>query len=244
MRCLSLPSRTSPATAPDRLCALIESVGTPAFTEQLFLSVSSMLEASDAAVYAYGTDRRTRVVAAWGRGAGPLEWRTRAYAQRFADHDPALQTPAADEVVTTCIDTAELADPGHRALLEETGFASRVVSVFPAPGGGWYSLNVPRPAGHNVPERVFERFSRAAPIYASLIRRHLSAGRLDARLAALCPELTPREIGVCQALLRGENTAEVATALGIRASSVQTYRKRAYAKLGVSSLAGLFQRLL
>jgi DNA-binding CsgD family transcriptional regulator len=221
VRCLSLPSRTSPATAPDRLCALIESVGTPAFTEELFLSVTSMLEASDAAVYAYGTDRRTRVVAAWGRGAGPLEWRTRAYAQRFADHDPALQTPTADEVITTCIDTAELTDPGHRALLEETGFASRVVSVFPAPGGGWYSLNVPRPAGHAVPERV-----------------------LDARLAALCPELTPREIGVCQALLRGETTAEVAVALGIRASSVQTYRKRAYAKLRVSNLAGLFQRLL
>jgi DNA-binding NarL/FixJ family response regulator len=101
-----------------------------------------------------------------------------------------------------------------------------------------------RPAGREVPKRIFERFSRAAPIYASLIRRHLSAGRLDARLAALCPELTPREIGVCQALLRGENTAEVALALGIRSSSVQTYRKRAYAKLGISSLAGLFQRLL
>jgi DNA-binding CsgD family transcriptional regulator len=203
-----------------------------------------MLEAADAAVYAYGADRRTRVVAAWGRGAGPLEWRTRAYAQRFADHDPALRMPDSGEVVTTCIDTAELPDPGHRALLEETGFASRLVSVFPAPGGGWYSLNVPRPAGREVPQRVFERFSHAAPVYASLIRRHLAAGRLDQRLAALCPELTPREIGVCQALLRGETAVEVAVALGIRASSVQTYRKRAYAKLGVSGLSGLFQRLL
>ena len=244
MRCLSLPSRTSPATAPERLCALIEAVGTPSFTDELFLSVGDMLEASDAAVYAYGADRRTRVVAAWGRGAGPLEWRTRAYAQRFADHDPALRTPGADEVITTCIDTAELPDPGHRALLEETGFASRVVAVFPAPGGGWYSLNVPRSAGSAVPEPVFDRFSHAAPVYASLIRRHLSAGRLDARLAALCPELTPREVGVCQALLRGESAAEVATMLGIRTSSVQTYRKRAYAKLGVSNLTGLFQRLL
>ena len=242
MRCLSLPSRTTGAP-PARLCELIEAVGTPAFTRELFLSVGSMLDAADAAVYAYDVERRARVVAAWGRGAGALQWRTLAYAQRFADHDPALHIPKPGEVVTTSIDTAELPDPGHRALLEETGFASRVVSVFPAPGGGWYSLNVPRPAG-SVPDRVFERFSRAAPVYASLVRRHLVSARLDARLTALCPELTPREIAVCQSLLRGQSAAEVAAALGIRATSVQTYRKRAYAKLGVSGLAELFQRLL
>lgn len=243
MRCLSLESRTTAAATPDGLCALIEAVGTPSFTQELFRSVGGMLDAGDAAVYAYDAERRTRVVAAWGRGAGTLEWRTRAYAQRFADHDPALRMPEGGEVVTTSIDTAELADPGHRALLEETGFASRVVSVFPASCGGWYSLNVPRPSGR-VSDRVLQRFSRAAPVYASLVRRHLASARLDARLAALCPELTPREIGVCQALLRGHSAAEVAASLGIRPTSVQTYRKRAYAKLGVSSLAGLFQRLL
>lgn len=229
---------------PDGLCALIESVGTPAFTQELFRSVGGMLQASDAAVYAFGPDHATQVVAAWGRGANLLQWRTQAYAERFAGRDPALRPPGLGEVVTTCIDTAELPDPGHRALLEETGFGCRVVSVFPAPGGGWYSLNVPCPDARNVPDAVLERFSRAAPVYASLIRRHLGSGRLDARLAALCPALTPREIGVCEALLRGHSAAAVAGQLGIRATSVQTYRKRAYAKLGVSSLTGLFQRLL
>jgi len=49
---------------------------------------------------------------------------------------------------------------------------------------------------------------------------------------------------VCEAMLRGQSAAQAGAALGIRASSVQTYRKRAYAKLGVSTLTGLFQRLL
>lgn len=244
MRCLSLPMRTNPPFAPEGLCTLIEAVGTPAFTGALYQSVGSMLDAADGAVYAFGGPSGTEVVAAWGAGANTLERRTRVYAARFAERDPARRTPACGEVVTTCIDTAELPDPGHRALLEETGFARRVVSVFPAPRGGWFSLNVPHPAGRPVPDAVLERFSRAAPVYASLIRRHLEAKSVESRLGALCPALTPREMAVCGAFLRGQGAGAIAASLGIRVSSVHTYRKRAYAKLGVGTLPELFHRLL
>jgi DNA-binding CsgD family transcriptional regulator len=232
-----------PAVAPDGLCALIESIGTADFPRELVHSVGSMLEASDGAVYAFGGGP-TRVVAAWGNGASTLARRTHAYAERFAERDPARRLPAAGEAVTTCIDTAELPDPGHRALLEETGFGCRVVSVFPGPHGGWYSLNVPRPAGRGVADDLLDRFARAVPVYASLIARHLHGGGIPSRLAALCPALTPRETAVCEAMLRGRSAAEAAHALGIRTSSAQTYRKRAYAKLGVATLPELFQRLL
>jgi DNA-binding CsgD family transcriptional regulator len=236
--------RTTPALAPDGLCSLIESLGTAGFARELVHSVGSMLEAADGAVYAFGDRRGTRVVAAWGNGAPTLARRTHAYAERFADRDPARRLPSTGEVITTCIDTAELPDPGHRALLEETGFECRVVSVFPSPDGGWYSLNVPRPFGRGIPDAVLDRFARAVPVYASLIARHLHAGSIPSRLAALCPALTPRELAVCDAMLRGRSAAEAAAALGIRASSAQTYRKRAYAKLSVASLPELFQRLL
>ena len=236
--------RTTPALAPDGLCSLLDSIGTADFSRELVRSVGSMLGAADGAVYAFGGGQRTQVVTAWGNGVPTLARRTHAYAERFADHDPARRLPAQGEVVTTCIDTAELTDPGHRALLEETGFDCRVVSVFPAPHGGWYSLNVPRPAGAGIPDAVLDRFSRTVPVYASLISRHLHAGGVASRLAALCPALTPREMSVCEAMLRGQSAAQAGAALGIRASSVQTYRKRAYAKLGISTLTGLFQRLL
>ena len=84
MRCLSLPMRTTPAMAPDGLCALIESIGTADFPRELVHSVGAMLEASDGAVYAFG-DGPTRVVAAWGNGASTLSRRTHAYAERFAE---------------------------------------------------------------------------------------------------------------------------------------------------------------
>jgi DNA-binding CsgD family transcriptional regulator len=64
------------------------------------------------------------------------------------------------------------------------------------------------------------------------------------RLRARCPSLTRREISVCESLLRGRSAPEVAAVLGIRVCSVQTYRKRAYTKLGVSSLPELFNQLL
>src|SRR5689334_21236807 len=132
MRSLSLPMRTTTALAPDSLCSLSDYSGTADFPRELVRSVGSMLGADDGAVYAFGDGQRTQVVAACGNGAPTLARRTHAYAERFADHGPARRLPAQGEVVTTCIDTAELPDPGHRALLEETGFDCRVVSVFPA----------------------------------------------------------------------------------------------------------------
>ena len=81
-------------------------------------------------------------------------------------------------------------------------------------------------------------------MFASLISRHLRGPEVDSRLRALCPELTAREAAVCCDLLRGRSAPQVAAALGVRVSSVHTYRKRAYAKLGIASLPELFQRLL
>jgi DNA-binding CsgD family transcriptional regulator len=51
-------------------------------------------------------------------------------------------------------------------------------------------------------------------------------------------------MAVCEALLRGRRAPEIAAALGIRVSSVQTYRERAYAKAGVASLLELFQHVM
>ena len=52
--------------------------------------------------------------------------------------------------------------------------------------------------------------------------------------------LSDRERAVCVGMLAGRKAEEIAHDLGIAATSVVTYRKRAYAKLGLSSRAGLF----
>lgn len=52
--------------------------------------------------------------------------------------------------------------------------------------------------------------------------------------------LTPREAQVVQLLLRGHSTRAAAERLGIAMATTALHRKRAYAKLGVSSQAELF----
>jgi DNA-binding CsgD family transcriptional regulator len=56
--------------------------------------------------------------------------------------------------------------------------------------------------------------------------------------------LTGREVAVLTRILIGMTSEGVALDLGIKVSSVVTYRKRAYAKLGISSQSELFARCL
>lgn len=78
----------------------------------------------------------------------------------------------------------------------------------------------------------------------AVVQRHLelSAERLPAaqRLQQLCPQLTQREQAVCERLLRGLTFDGVAADLGVSATSVKTYRNRAFARLGIQHRNELF----
>lgn len=235
----------TPAAVPEGLCHLIDALCTPDFPRQMFASVERMLDGAAAAVYSFGGPRGTRMVIGDWQGRGnTLARHTGEYVVRYAANDPARRALREGCVVTTCLSREELPNAGHRALLEEAGFSWRVATLFPAGSGGWYGLHVLLPSRRGPSGAAFGRFSRAAPVFGSLIARHLRGAEVEARLRSLCPALAEREATVCTALLRGRTAPEVAARLGIRVSSVQTYRKRAYAKLGVASLPQLFQRLL
>lgn len=73
------------------------------------------------------------------------------------------------------------------------------------------------------------------PVLASNARNAVAASLSD-------PEhgLTPREIEVLTGILLGRTAEAVSLDLGVRESSVRTYRKRAFRRLGISSQAQLF----
>ena len=64
------------------------------------------------------------------------------------------------------------------------------------------------------------------------------------RLVALNRSLSSREIEVCAMILQGVSTAGIALEIGIGQTSVITYRRRAYAKLGISRQNELFAACL
>lgn len=88
------------------------------------------------------------------------------------------------------------------------------------------------------------RLDALAPLLASLMRRHYAQARpLSQRPsveeAAVLAPLSERERQLCLYLLRGHTLKSAAAELDIALSTAETYRKRAYAKLGVPSKARL-----
>ena len=61
--------------------------------------------------------------------------------------------------------------------------------------------------------------------------------------SANAEDLSVREREVMQMVVQGQTSRQVATALGISKSSVDTYRARVFRKLGVDSRAALFARM-
>lgn len=64
--------------------------------------------------------------------------------------------------------------------------------------------------------------------------------RMEAYLAERFPALSPREVQVCARIACGLPAAAIAADLAVREETVATFRKRAYAKLGIASRGELF----
>jgi DNA-binding NarL/FixJ family response regulator len=76
--------------------------------------------------------------------------------------------------------------------------------------------------------------------------RRLHAGELprtEAEVAASEDTLSAREREIVERIVAGETSREMAEALGITKSSVDTYRARIFRKLGVDNRAALFARV-
>jgi DNA-binding CsgD family transcriptional regulator len=96
----------------------------------------------------------------------------------------------------------------------------------------------------------------AAGLLANLIELHASLCQLTVATSAtkqpqdvlqiiiglLGEGLTPRENAVACRIAAGMGTAEIAQDMGVMPATVITFRKRAYAKLGIGSRAELFAR--
>lgn len=78
-----------------------------------------------------------------------------------------------------------------------------------------------------------------ASLLARLALMHFEA-RPENSLPAPLTALSERERAVCLGILEGKKAEQIAADLGVAPSSVITYRRRAYAKLGINSRGSLF----
>jgi len=78
-----------------------------------------------------------------------------------------------------------------------------------------------------------------AQLAGRLALMHFEKGS-DSDFPAPLAALSERERAVCLGILSGHKAEVIAADLGVASSTVVTYRKRAYNKLGITSRAGLF----
>jgi len=172
-----------------------------------------------------------------------------AYLKSYLRLDPVgdayRAAPACSDVALQRVRPSDIASAGFRQrVFDEAGIVERVSVVQRGPDA-WRAINVAR----HVSEGYFSDGELGALIALAClllpmlpINRRRSAGplalsvrQLEERFAARYEYLTLRERQVCARAVFGMSVESTALDLGVGKTSVLTYRKRAYQRLGVGS---------
>lgn len=245
-----------PANWPTLLAAAAECIthlGSQYFEERLIALLYQGVGIEQCILFAYthGDRMDTRLVnnTRYPKVAGRL---ATLYADGLFRQDPnyprlrqLLASDSGDAVAELMTMQTDAMSPAYRShLFAFPDLADKVSVTIPASATVYY-LNLYRDLSRG-PFSADELTALEAllPLLASLIRRHyrqahpaaLTASHEEAEALAL---LSERERQLCLFLLRGHTLKSAATELNIAFSTAETYRKRAYTKLGVRSKAGL-----
>ncbi|CAB3757804.1 LuxR family transcriptional regulator [Burkholderia sp. MSh2] len=230
-----------------------------AFAAEILKLFDSALSITQCTIFAYEFGNRPRTMSvADHRGGRYLRDVADTYARHFyaldgnqpivstahrgaRRHDLLLHRQAGDEI-------------GHEAYraacYRGPDVSDRLALLTQPDDTTWLSINLYRAhrSGAFLPREI-AAIETLAPLIAQAAQHHYAlAGaaqigipqRMLARLRNACPELSKRELDVLRGVLDGRTAHEIGETIGVKASSVITYQKRAYRRLGISSQRELF----
>lgn len=247
--------------AKHQLPDLIRLIGTPHFVSGLMGATGRSVAPIDVcSLFQYDAAAQP---ANFGTASCVSEEVTRRTAERYVDglglHDPMRRSlQALERRPTPTLFHLKRDGIDHPAYREQcfvrTGTLERVSVVCPDEQA-WYSINFYR-TYHSGPFRPAEiaALGELAPLIASMVLKHVAmAGwsqgglteppeaRIVRRLRDRAHGLSSRECEICALIVRGHTSESIALKLDLTVNTVLTYRKRAYAKLGIGSQNELFR---
>lgn len=184
-----------------------------------------------------------------------------AYVSQFLPSDPLqelIDRSAADgAILRLTVEPDDIVVPAYRRMLKRANVIERVSFVRKFGRAGWRCLTVARrgQSGRFKPQELDWLGAYYRLLMPLMDRHRLLVGEvvedrarriaeLEQRFAVRFPSLTSREREVCARAAIGITVEGAALDLGIAASSVLTYRKRAYQRLQISSAYELARLIL
>lgn len=230
------------------------------FDEAVLTVLERYLEVDHFSVFAEAPKMPPRLIGAGSRKRdGVSSAIAQIYTLRFSHADPVPQAMAAasrqQRVLIRNLHASDVRDPCYRhECYDKPGITERL-TIGSFEGDTGQLLNLYRQSEPFRETDITQALRAAACILAAPSARNVVAnsempeskrGRLAwfiERLRALPKQLTAREIEVCARALLGMTVEGTGLDLGIATTTVATYRKRAYQRLGISSQNELFALL-
>lgn len=243
-----------------RIAELIGSIGAPGFESAFFRVAHEATGCEHLTAFASSERAPARLVLAANRGARPV---ARAVAEKYLTHywhlDPAnlvcrgTASPRCE--IAVHVDRHDIDHEGYRRDCYSSVDLIDRFSIVHRDGDETIRLNLYRSArrGRFVASD-FAPVIESGDVMLALLAQH-DARRPSVRdpapddlyrrrLRRIAPQLARRELDVCIGIVQGRCSEAIALALGISINTVLTYRKRAYARLGISSHNELMRLVL
>lgn len=258
MQVWSVPVAAPRAPAHDVSAALVGCIARDDFATRALAELNRALPVAWWTVYRVFDDQPPRLYAQASHAVPDIAldcwriYRNGVYREdrHFAD---ACDQAASNLVMTHC--RADDFGRAHREQIYTAHSLSERLSLVTTErgaDGGWANSNGALLAINLYRHRAQPRFDAAeldtvldvAGTLLSVVQRHIELGSAHMtpaqRLQQLCPQLTQRELAVCERLLRGLTFEGIGADLGVSAATAKTYRNRAFERLGIHHRNELF----
>ncbi len=253
------PLRRSPSCDfQAELPGLIAALGRPDFPRRLFQAARKFTDCHQVTSFAFGGARSPRLLFAENVDDEPVSRHiAKRYIAEYWRFDPANRV-AADAAPDAACRTMliEADDIAHESYREHCYAAVKLnnrMTILRATEGNVIRVNFYRGRGSRDFDRGLEAVAAAGDMLIALLARHdaWAAAALFGhdfeyleRLHYICPSLPKRELEVCALIMRGFSSEAIALKLGISLNTVLTFRRRAYARLRISSQNELMRLVL
>lgn len=258
INCTDAADMASAAALAPALAPVVAALGGAAFAAELLAALNRCAAVDHICLMRFADPSRPPVLesASW-RGGEHVAEVQQAYLAGLYRQDPNLHLALADGAVALRLQRrASIGDCSYgEACYARSGLLERLTVAASGESGQLVALNLYRldASGGFAPDEL-AAIEVLSPLLAALALKHVAmvgmrlrsrarADRIEAaaaRLAALSAALTRRERDVLARALVGMTSEGIALDLGIGLTSVLTYRRRGYARVGVTSHAELF----